>query len=128
MLHRVAVIFISGSFLASFANILAYGLIHISKDPFNDGWRWIFIVEGSLTAAIAIVCWFILIDFPGSKRNTFLSPEDNAIIETRLVEQGSPGGEKVTWKSILETVSDWKLWIMYVPRFPFLLNTSPHDR
>ncbi len=110
---RIAVFFLTASFLSSFSNILAYGLVHISHDPFLSGWRWIFIVEGAATSALGLVSWFIVIDFPRSKRNKFLTPEETDMVEARLLtERGEDEGEKVNLKAILETIKDGKVWLL----------------
>jgi hypothetical protein len=108
---RIAVFFMTASFLSSLSNILAYGLIQIADDPSTGGWKWIFVVEGAITVGIAILAFIIVVDFPDSKRNKFLSPEEKAVVRARLEqERGSSEGEKVTWKVIFETLADWQVW------------------
>lgn len=108
---RIAVFFMTASFLSSLSNILAYGLIQIADDPSTDGWKWIFIVEGAITVGIAILAFIIVVDFPDSKRNNFLSHEEKAVVRARLEqERGSSEGEKVNWKVIFETLADWQVW------------------
>lgn len=103
----------TASFLSSFSNILAYGLTQIASDPVNDGWKWIFVVEGAITIGISILAWFVIVDFPESSRNKFLSPEEVQVVKNRLLaERGSAEGGKVTWKVIKETVLDWQVWSM----------------
>ncbi|KAL7915712.1 major facilitator superfamily domain-containing protein [Trichoderma velutinum] len=110
---KIASFFLTASFLSSFSNILAYGLVHISHDTFISGWRWIFIVEGAMTSALGLLAWFIVIDFPRSKRNKFLTPEETNMVEARLLlERGEDEGEQVNLKIILETVKDWKVWLL----------------
>lgn len=105
--------FLTASFLSSFANILAYGLTQIASDPELGGWKWIFIIEGAITIVIAVIAWFAVIDFPDSKRNTFLSPEQVEIINARLLRsRGTLEGGKVTWRVVRETVTDWQVWTM----------------
>lgn len=111
--NRIAVVFLTASFLSSFANILAYGLTQIASDPELGGWKWIFIIEGAITIVIAVIAWFAVIDFPDSKRNTFLSPEQVEIINARLLRsRGTLEGGKVTWRVVRETVTDWQVWTM----------------
>lgn len=99
------------SFLSSFSNILSWGIIHIADDPEVNGWKWIFIVEGAITIGVAILAFFVLVDFPESTRNTFLKPEEAAIVRARLLrERGYDEAEKVTWKVIKETITDWQVW------------------
>lgn len=116
----MAIFFMTGSALSAFSNIFALGLIQISNVHHFKGWRWIYIIEGSITCLLAVVAWFIVVDFPDSKRNKFLSAEEKAIIKTRLA--ADRGGleetrEKVTWAIIRQTLSDWKVWtfsLMYM--------------
>ncbi|KAK7902508.1 hypothetical protein LTR67_002154 [Exophiala xenobiotica] len=112
--RRIAVFFMTASFLSSFSNILAYGLTQIASNPELDGWKWIFIVEGALTIGLAILARFIIVDFPESTRNKFLTPDEVRVVTNRLLaERGTAEGGKVTWKVIKETVLDWQVWTMY---------------
>lgn len=97
--------------LSAFANILAYGIIQIARHTTYKGWRWIFIVEGAITCVAAILAWFVIVDFPDSSRNTFLTAEEKAIVKARLAnDRGVEKSEKVTWKVIGQTLLDWKIW------------------
>lgn len=101
----------TASFLSSLSNILAYGLIQIADDPKVNGWKWIFAVEGAITVGIAVLVYIVVVDFPDSKRNDFLTAEEKLVVRARLEqERGSSEGEKVTWKVIWETVQDWQVW------------------
>lgn len=99
------------SALSSFANILAYGIIQIAKHTTYKGWRWIYFIEGAITCLAAIIAWFIIVDFPESSRNTFLTTEEKSVVKARLArDRGFEEGEKVTWKIIGHTLLDWKVW------------------
>jgi MFS family permease len=99
------------SALSSFANILAYGIIQISNHTTYKGWRWIYIIEGAITCVAAIFARFIIVDFPDSSRNKFLTPEESVVVKARLAnDRGFEEGEKVTWKVIWRTMLDWKVW------------------
>ncbi|RTE72896.1 hypothetical protein BHE90_012683 [Fusarium euwallaceae] len=108
---RMAGFFLTASALSAFANILAYGLIQISKHHSYKGWRWIFIIEGAITVVAGIGSWFIIVDFPDSSANTFLTPEERAFVKARLAaDRGPEEREKVTLKVIAKTAADWKPW------------------
>ncbi|KAH7234529.1 major facilitator superfamily domain-containing protein [Fusarium solani] len=108
---RMAGFFLTASALSAFANILAYGLIQISKHHSYKGWRWIFIIEGAITVVAGIGSWFIIVDFPDSSANTFLTPEERAFIKARLAaDRGPEEREKVTLKVVAKTAADWKPW------------------
>ncbi|KAL3481891.1 major facilitator superfamily domain-containing protein [Aspergillus californicus] len=115
---RMAGFFLTASALSAFANILAYGLIQISKYHSYKGWRWIFIIEGVITILAGIGSWFIIIDFPDSSSNTFLTAEERAFVKARLAaDRGPEEREKVTMKVVLKTAADWKPWafsLMYM--------------
>lgn len=101
----------TASFLSSLSNILAYGLIQIADEPSTGGWKWIFVVEGAITVGIGILAFIVVVDFPESKRNKFLSAEEKVALRARLeAERGSVEGEQVNWKVIVETVKDWQVW------------------
>ena len=103
----------TASFLSSFSNILAYGLTQIASNPELGGWKWIFIVEGAITVGLAILARFIIVDFPESPRNKFLTPDEVRVVTNRLLaERGTAEGGKVTWRVIRETVLDWQVWSM----------------
>ncbi|RSL78714.1 hypothetical protein CEP51_007951 [Fusarium floridanum] len=108
---RMAGFFLTASALSAFANILAYGLIQISKHHSYKGWRWIFIIEGAITVVAGIGSWFIIVDFPDSSANTFLTPEERAFVKARLAaDRGPEEREKVTLKVIAKAAADWKPW------------------
>ncbi|KJR87772.1 Major Facilitator Superfamily protein [Sporothrix schenckii 1099-18] len=109
---RIAVFFSLASFLSSFANILAYGLTQIADEPEKHGWRWIFIIEGCITCGLAILAWFVIVDFPESPRNKgFLTAEEHEVLRQRLVqERGHVEAGKVTAKLVLSVVCEWRHW------------------
>ncbi|KAI0846384.1 MFS general substrate transporter [Daldinia vernicosa] len=109
---RLATFFMTGSALSAFANVFALGLIQISKtNTTYKGWRWIYIIEGVITCVAAIIAWFIIVDFPDSHRNKFLTVEEAAFVKARLAEdRGSEERQQVTWAIFVETITDWKVW------------------
>jgi MFS family permease len=115
---RLAGFFLTASALSAFANIFAYGLIQIAKKTEYKGWRWIFIIEGAITCVAAIAAWFVIIDFPDSDRNRFLSAEEKAFVKSRLAaDRGTEERQKVTWSVLFRTAADWKVWafsLMYM--------------
>jgi len=115
---RLAGFFLTASALSAFANIFAYGLIQIAKRTEYKGWRWIFIIEGAITCVAAIAAWFIIVDFPDSDRNKFLSVEEKMFVKSRLAaDRGTEERQKVTWSILFRTAADWKVWaysLMYM--------------
>ncbi|KIW98243.1 uncharacterized protein Z519_01827 [Cladophialophora bantiana CBS 173.52] len=125
---RIAIFAMIGMFLSGFGNILAYGLTQIAQQPEVNGWKWIFIVEGCLTLGVAVLVRLILVDFPHSKRNKFLTQDEKIIVHDRLVaDRGLHETEKVTWKVVGATFADWRVWAMQVRPSHFSACTSNYS-
>lgn len=72
-------------FSSIIGSLVAYGTSFMNGLQGLSGWRWAFIIEGVATVLLAIVIYFILPDFPKSKRsNSWLTPREQQFIEARL--------------------------------------------
>lgn len=82
--------------LNRFGGLLATGLYRLNgkghlpgSDESIHGWRWIFIVEGLMTAAIGILAFIVL---PSSlDRASFLTEEERRLVVDRL-QRDKPSG------------------------------------
>lgn len=82
----------------------------------------IFIIQGAITILVALVGWFIIIDFP-NKANRFLTPREQAYILDRInQDRGDAEADSVTRAKILHHLADWKL---YFWAFNLLASTMP---
>ncbi|KAK5629608.1 hypothetical protein RRF57_005323 [Xylaria bambusicola] len=74
-----------------------------------SGWRWIFILEGLLTAVVALVFFFTFPAFP--EESKWLSEEEQTYIKARLkAEQGNNGAErKITFRDVLTVLRDHRV-------------------
>jgi hypothetical protein len=85
------------------------------------GWRWIMIMEGVITVAIAIYGFIFLIQFPDeelTKRSWhFLSDEHlNVVVERINADRADVQPEPFTWKRFFSPARD-----IYIFGFPWLL-------
>lgn len=83
-------------------------------------WRWLFIVEGVLTVAIAFLAMFILPDYPNS--TSWLSESEQFIAQKRLVDDigaaDEDDSEEEKFHGLKLAVSDPKVWaLVYVSKF-----------
>ncbi|KAI1199356.1 allantoate permease [Nemania serpens] len=85
MAYRIAW-FYSGSSLANaFGGLIGAGVLsNLSGAHGISGWRWLFIIEGSITIAVAITAIFVLPNYPENTK--WLSPEEQAYAQWRLVD------------------------------------------
>jgi hypothetical protein len=60
----------------------------------------------------AIAAYFIIVDFPASKSNTFLTEDERAFVQARLIEDRGAEDEhvKINAAVVLRTAMDWKIW------------------
>ncbi|KAL0940041.1 transmembrane transporter [Colletotrichum truncatum] len=77
-------------------NFLAYAIANIKTTNNFNGWRWIFIIEGSFTAAAALLCAFANVGPPSKAK--FLSEEEKRIIENSVETRTSQIGIWAEWK------------------------------
>jgi hypothetical protein len=60
----------------------------------------------------AIAAYFIIVDFPASKSNKFLTEDERAFVQARLIEDRGAEDEHVNINAavVLRTAMDWKIW------------------
>jgi len=75
-------------------------------------WRWIFILEGILTAVIAMTGYFFIPGFPEDA--TFISEEDKQYVLAGLKKDaGGATSDALTLQAVLSVFRDWQIWCMY---------------
>ena len=109
---RYSVFYIIGCFASALAGILAYGLMQIKAYGYL-GWRWIFIIEGCITVAIAIVGYFFLVNFPeqAAKNRRFLTPRQLRWIIARVnADRADAGTEPWSTVKFLKPALNIDVW------------------
>jgi MFS family permease len=113
-------IFYSGSLISgAFSGLIAAGIV----DRMNGvggllAWRWIFILEGSATVAIAFYCYWILPDFPAT--TNWLTEEERAIALWRMEvdaageQDWTVGDQQSLFHGFKLLLQDPKNWILIV--------------
>ena len=85
--------------------------------PSCTNWTWrltstcSFIIEGSITAAISILMYFWMVDWPDEAK--FLSQKERSILMTRLRGDRAEEARMEKWNT-RRLISDWRIWIGYV--------------
>ncbi|KAJ9633632.1 hypothetical protein H2204_006838 [Knufia peltigerae] len=114
--HKMlAILYSIGLVASSFAGVLAYALALLEGHAGWLGWRWIFTIEGAVTAAFAIPTYFFIVDFPD--RATFLSQRER---EIRMQELNEDRGDAATSQVTLKNLKDLKGELA----IEFILHTS----
>lgn len=82
---------------------------------YNNGWRWIFIIEGLATVVIAIVAKFLIPDWPESAK--FLDSDERALLIRRLASDHAGGVaimNRLDKSAARRVFSDGKIYLGYV--------------
>ncbi|KAI0390360.1 MFS general substrate transporter [Xylariaceae sp. FL0594] len=108
---RTSFLFCSVVVAGAFGGLLAYAIAELDYNRGLRAWRWIFIIEGGLTAFVAIIAVFLIADFPDQCR--FLSSDDKALLHKILAEDGQREARMDTLnkKAYKRIFSDWKIWL-----------------
>ena len=78
--------FYSGALISgAFSGLIAAGVeAHLNGARGMLAWRWLFIIEGSITIFIALISYFILPNFP--RTTSWLTEEERQLAAWRLEE------------------------------------------
>ncbi|KAG9185414.1 MFS general substrate transporter [Alternaria panax] len=112
--RRMAVFYVAASLAGAFSGLLAYGIEQLDGRSGLAGWQWIFLIEGLIPVALALIIWKILPDSPETAR--FLTQQERDLLVSRLSNDlGSGQGQvtnsdKITKEQILTGLSDWKIY------------------
>ncbi|PWN47023.1 MFS general substrate transporter [Violaceomyces palustris] len=112
---RTALLF-SGSIISNaFSGLVSAGILGgMDGKAGHAGWKWLFIIEGSITVVVAVLAIFILPDFPHNSK--FLTEEERQMAQRRLSldagESDNEGDSGGAWAGFLLAVRDVKVWIL----------------
>ncbi|MCJ1481729.1 hypothetical protein MMC06_001888 [Schaereria dolodes] len=129
---------ISTNIISSF---LAYGILHLRGRNGFAGWRWLFAIEGGLTALIGIISWLYLPPSPTQTKSTGLkgilrgkngwfTEREETIMVTRILRD-DPGkatmhnrqaiSPTLLWQSLL----DYDMWPIYLIGLTWTIPMTP---
>jgi MFS family permease len=90
--------------------LLAAAITQMDGVAGYEGWRWIFIIEGLMTVAVGMCCWWMVFDFPDTAR--FLTEEEKAraMLRLRMDGQARATVGKIDRRHVNTALTDWKTW------------------
>ncbi|KAJ9155044.1 MFS general substrate transporter [Pleurostoma richardsiae] len=108
---RFSFFFSSTSLAGAFGGLLASAIGKMDGLRGYHGWRWIFIIEGSVTFVICFIFLFIFPPFP--EEATWLREDEREYIKARLqADQGHNAAERrVTLRDVATVMKDYKIWL-----------------
>lgn len=113
---RISYLFVSAALSGSFGGLFAYALLKMDGVGGQEGWRWLFIIEGCLSVAVAILAYFTLAnDFESA---WFLNEEDRHLMRIRAeINARYNGAPEFDWAEVKRAVMDPKLYISCFNQF-----------
>ncbi|KAJ9635070.1 hypothetical protein H2199_008556 [Coniosporium tulheliwenetii] len=108
---RIAILYTGNILATAFAGLIAAGIFHGLDDVAGlSGWKWLFILQGAVTFAIAVVGFFCLPDTPLTTR--WLNPEERQLAHDRM-ERDTVGnqGHSSTWQGFKQAAVDPNVWL-----------------
>ncbi|KZV95186.1 MFS general substrate transporter [Exidia glandulosa HHB12029] len=113
---RLAVFYLTSTFVGGFLPIFAYGVSTMGVVAGLQPWRWIFIICGIITCSFAILAYPLIVDFPDKAK--FLSQEEIKLVRDRVEhDRADSEPDPLTWRKAGQYALDLKLWafgIMYL--------------
>ncbi|KAF3309723.1 hypothetical protein TWF173_010616 [Orbilia oligospora] len=114
--RRFSYIYMLAAIASAFSGIFGYGLMQMDGTAGLAGWRWIFIMEGVITIALALVAFFLIIPFPDAdahKAFRFLNKEEvDFVIRTIDEDRGDVQLEEFTVRRFLSGGKDIKIYFL----------------
>ncbi|KAJ4361719.1 hypothetical protein N0V95_001612 [Ascochyta clinopodiicola] len=116
--RRMAVFYVAASLAGAFSGLLAYGIEKLDGRSGLAGWQWIFLIEGLIPVALALVVWKALPNSPETA--SFLTQPERDLLVRRLQDDSGSGqgratnNDKMGKQYVIAGLSDWKIWAAVV--------------
>lgn len=75
---RVSMLMVSNALSTAFGGLLGFSIADITSDNGYKPWRWLFIIEGCITAGVTILAFPFLPNWPSSTK--WLTPQEKQAI------------------------------------------------
>jgi MFS family permease len=109
---RVSVLFSSTVVAGAFGGLLAYAIAGLGGSQGRAAWRWIFIIEGAVTAFLAIPAMFLIVDWPEQCR--YLNADEKELLRKRIAADGGDACRMDTLNkfALRLILTDYKIWLL----------------
>ncbi|ORY88487.1 major facilitator superfamily domain-containing protein [Leucosporidium creatinivorum] len=112
---RIASMYAANSLSNGFGGLLAAAIISGMEGAGGlAGWRWLFIIEGVVTVAIAFGCFFLLPSLPAKTK--WLSAEERRLAVWRIAQDTAgdvdDADEVSKWQAVKMVLKDFKILLL----------------
>ena len=124
--RRIAWLYAGNALANMFGGLLGAAILgNLEGDLGFAGWRWLFIIEGVIAIAFAMVAAFILPNYPHT--TTWLTKEEQAFAAWRLLDdinEVDAYKDASVWDGVKLAVKDYRLYIFVLMQHISLLSQS----
>ncbi|VEU19833.1 DEKNAAC100798 [Brettanomyces naardenensis] len=121
---RLSFFWTSLSLTTIVTSIMAFGLFHLRGVSGMAGWSWVFLIEGAITLAIGILCFFLMVPSAvqtkkrWNKKGWFTEREEFIVVNKILRDDPSKGSmhnrQGITFRLLWDAMCDWYEWPVYL--------------
>jgi hypothetical protein len=115
---------------------MAYGILRLRGYGGWEGWRWLFALEGGLTALIGIFAWFYLPPSPTQTASWFRGKDgwfderEETIMVTRILRDDPSKGDMhnrqhIRLSEMWASLKDYDMWPIYLIGITWLMPSGP---
>lgn len=112
---RIAVFYCASALSGAFSGLLAAGIAQMDGVGGQEGWRWIFLLEGLVTVLLGVMCFFFLIDSP-RRSGRWLDPEEIRYLELQhFIKDGGrfkDERKRASWSDIKAVLLNWRMYML----------------
>ncbi|EDK40396.2 hypothetical protein PGUG_04494 [Meyerozyma guilliermondii ATCC 6260] len=132
---RMSLFYIANPLSQVWSSLLAFAVLKISTGSLQEGWRWLFLLEGLVTLIIGFLSFFKM---PASvvqtkawyrKKGWYTDREEKILVNKVLRDDPQKGDmhnrEPVGPRELLKTLLDYDLWPVYFIRILGDIGTAP---
>lgn len=110
---RISYFYCASALSGAFSGLLAAAIAKMDGVGGQEGWRWIFILEGLATVLLGVATFFFLIDTPALSTR-WLEPEEIRYLELSMViKQGGTFQEEsgFKWRDLTMVLTNWRVYV-----------------
>ncbi|KAK9480710.1 major facilitator superfamily domain-containing protein [Lipomyces japonicus] len=107
------------------AAFMGFGILHMRGVHGNEGWRWLFLIEGAITAFIGLLSALLMPPAPTKTASWFrgkkgwFTPREEIIMVNRVLRDDPSKGdmhnrEALNWSQIGKSLMDYDIWPIYL--------------
>lgn len=117
--------------------LLALGILHLREGTGWAGWRWLFALEGGLTAVVGVTSWFYLPPSPTQTASRlrgrdgwFTARQETIMVNRVLRDDPGKGGmhnrQGLTLRLLRDALLDYDLWPIYLLGLTWSVPAAPN--